>query len=180
MRRLVTASAVAAALLLVSGSAGAKDLSGRVGVGYQNTLPGTGSAISARYWVNQNVGIQGDLGLLFSDPKTGDSSNNFGLGVAGMYAFVNEPNLHLYGTGGLSFGSVAVPGPTGVDDKTAIGLDLGIGTEFFLSGLPNLGLTTEFGLQYVTVSDVGNTLSLGGADFATLGIRYYFGGPTSP
>ena len=164
----------------LSSEAEAKDLSGRVGVGYTNTLPATGSAISARYWVNPQLGIEGNLGMLLIDPDEGDSQNNFGIGVGVLYAFIDEPNLNVYGTGGLSFGSVSVATPTGSEGKTAIGFGAGIGTEWFFVGTPNLGFTTQFGLTFTSVQDSANTIALGGGEFAQFGVRYYFGGPKGP
>ena len=185
VRTFAVAASAAALLLLSPGAADAKDLSGRVGIGYVNNLPATGGAISARYWLNDAIGIQGDLGISFVDPDQGDSENNFGIGLGGQYAFVHEPNLHVYGAAGLSFGSVAVTGvgPGGApasDSETAIGVTLGMGTEWFFVGTPNLGFTTQFGLTFVSISDVANTITLSGGEFAQFGIRYYFGGPKGP
>lgn len=181
--------AIGASLLLgvvsLSSQAEAKDLTGRAGVGYTNTIPGTGSAISARYWVNPQFGIEGNLGMLLVDPDEGDSQNNFGIGLGVLYAFIAEPNLNVYGTGGLSFGSVSAPAPTtgnpgATEGKTAIGFGAGMGTEWFFVGTPNLGFTTQFGLTFTSVQDSANTISLGGGEFAQFGVRYYFGGPKGP
>lgn len=201
MRTFAAASLVVAALAVMAPSrAEAKDLTGRVGVGYINNLPGTGSgaslllfgeapggsAISTRYWLNNSLGLQGDLGVSLVSPDGGDDANNFGLGFGAQYVFVHEPNLHVYGAGGLSFGSISVSvvdpatGATTTDSNTAIGVNLGVGTEFFFVGTPNLGFTTQFGLSFVQVSDVASVISLSGGEFAQFGIRYYFGGPKGP
>ena len=190
MRHLLAAGIAAFAVSAVSPVVSAKDLTGRVGVGYTTTLPGGGggslSAVSARYWVNEQVGLEANFGLLQLSPKGGKSSNNYGFGLGGMYSFIDEPNLHVYGDAGLSFGSVGVTVPAGAgggtttDQKTAIGVTAGMGVEFFIVGLPNLGFATQVGLSYVSVTDQGSSIALGGADYASLGIRYYFGGPKGP
>lgn len=182
MRTLAVAASVVGSVVALAPRAEAKDLAGRVGVGYVNNLPATGGAISTRFWVNESVGIQGDIGFLLVDPDQGDSQNNFALGLGGQYAFIHEPNLHVYGTGGLAFGSIAVtnPGTGETDSETAIGINLGVGTEWFFVGTPNLGFTTQFGLSFVSVSDFANTIELSGGEFAQFGIRYYFGGPKGP
>ncbi len=183
MRTLAAAaSAFAAFAVFAPRDAEAKDLAGRVGVGYISNLPATGGAISTRYWLNDAIGIQGDIGFVLLDPDQGDSQNNFGIGLGGQYAFIHEPNLHVYGAAGLSFGSVTVPNAagTGTDSETAIGVNLGMGTEWFFVGTPNLGFTTQFGLTFVSISDIANTIELSGGEFAQFGIRYYFGGPKGP
>jgi hypothetical protein len=51
-------------------------------------------------------------------------------------------------------------------------LDGLLGMEFFLSGLPNLGLSVETGLALRTIRSV--TFSTLGSAFAGAGIHYYF------
>jgi len=183
MRRLVPFVVLVLAVGF-SASASAKDLTGRVGVGYVSTLPSTG-ALSARYWVTDSIGIEGDLGFSLFNPKQGDAQNAYALQLGGMYNFVDEPNLHVYGNGNLVFGSTPVQGvnaagnPT-VTNKTTVGANAGIGMEFFFVGLPNLGWTAGVGINVLNTQDVGTTVQLGGSDFASLGIRYYFGGPKGP
>lgn len=190
MRTWVGIVAVAG-LLAVSSSASAKDLTGRVGVGYTTTVPSTSfvpgfSGVSARYWVNDQFGVEGNLGFLMVSPKGGDSTNNFALNANGYYSFVNEPNLKLYGDAGLTFGSIGftvvdpVTGATSSDNKSLLGFQAGLGMEFFFVGLPNLGFSSQVGLNYLSITDVGSIVSLGGGDYATFGVRYYFGGPTGP
>lgn len=173
-------------------SAEAKELTGRFGVGYENTLVGAGgsglSGVALRYYATPQLLLNAQLGVLMIDPdaKGADSQNSFGLGVGGGYIFIDEPNLNIFGGAGLAFGQV--PGDkvdnagnvTGSEGKTAIGLNTGVGMEFFFVGLPNLGFTATYGLSYTSVSDVGSTIAIGGGDFATFGIRYYFGGPKGP
>lgn len=164
----------------------AKELTGRFGVGYENTLiggQGDLSGVAFRYYATPQLLINGQFGVLMFDPdqEGADSQNSFGLGLGGGYVFIDEPNLNVFGGAGLVFGQV--PGADeegGVEGKTAIGMNAGVGMEFFLVGLPNLGFTANYGLSLASVSDVGTTIGIGGGDFATFGIRYYFGGPKAP
>lgn len=187
--RVVAAMAVVVGAVVFEGSAEAKDLTGRVGVGYENTLVGGAggaglSGIAGRYYATPQLLLNAQFGLLMIDPDANgaDSQNSFGLGVGGGYVFIDEPNLNLFAGAGLSFGQVPGSDPTTGESegKTAIGLNAGVGMEFFLVGLPNLGLTASYGLSYANVSDVASTIAIGGGDYATFGIRYYFGGPTGP
>lgn len=186
MRTSLVALLAVAASVAVASPASAKDLSGRFGLGYTTTLPGTGAlgpsslnALSGRFWVNKQIGLEANLGYTSFSPKGGSNESGLGIGVGGMFAFVDETNMHVYGDVGLSFGQAAVvsTGPTGgVNEESAFGITAGLGSEFFFADLPNLGFTTGVGLSYSSVSNFGSTVSLGGADYATLGIRYYFGG----
>lgn len=192
MRTIVRGVAAAAVVFGVfgSGTAEAKDLTGRLGAGYENTLvagfspfSASSSSVAVRYYVNQQVMINGQLGFSSFDPDAegADSESNFGIGIGGGFVFVDEPNMNVFGLGQLQFGSVAGQDPTTgeSESKTALGLRLGLGMEFFFVGLPNLGFTTAFGLSYESVADAGSSIAIGGGDFATFGIRYYFGGPTT-
>ena len=187
MRMSVVAAIAAAFAASWSGVASAKDLTGRLGVGYESTLPSSGGAglngVSARFWVNNQLFVGGQLGVLIVDPDVpgADTQTNFGLGANAGFAFIDEPNLNVYGGGGLAFGSVSGTNAAGESEgKTAIGLNVGVGAEFFFVGLPNLGFTTFYGLSYTSVEDVASVIQIGGGEFATFGIRYYFGGPTGP
>lgn len=187
--RVVVAAGVVFGVL-GSGTAEAKDLTGRFGAGFENTLvaglspfSASDSSVAVRYYVNQQVLINGQLGFSTFDPDAdgADSESNFGVGVGGGFVFVDEPNLNVFGLVGLAFGSVAGTDPaTGeTEGKSALGLRTGLGMEFFFVGLPNLGFTTAFGLSYESIADVGNRIQIGGGDFSTFGIRYYFGGPAT-
>ena len=189
--KVVAVGAVVGAFGVGMGEAEAKDLTGRFGIGYENTLvggPGTSlSGVSARYYATPQFFVGGQLGYLMRDPDAegADSESNFGLGVNGGYVFIDEPNLNLYGGVGLAFGSVAVTGagPGGAPEtegKSALGLNAGLGMEFFFVGLPNLGFTAAVGLSYASVDDVGSEMAIGGGEFSMFGIRYYFGGPSGP
>lgn len=188
MRSFVRGAAVGFLVMGLAGVAEAKNLTGRVGVGYEDTLvagPGANlSGISARFYPTQQLFVGGVLGFSSIDPDAdgADTQTSFGLGVSTGYVFVDEPNLNLYGGAGLSFGSVSVSDPaTGdTEGKTALGLNVGVGMEFFFVGLPNLGFTAAYGLTYASVDDLGSSIALGGGEFATYGIRYYFGGPKGP
>lgn len=179
MRTLaVTLSVVG--LVALSSPASAKDLTGRFGLGYNTNLPsstGALNAISGRYWLDGRVGIEGEFGFTTFHPKTGDTATGLGLGFGGLYNFVDETNMHVFGSATAMFGQVPVTTATGVDQNNAFGLNVGVGSEFFFADLPNLGFTTGVGLTLWNITDYGTLLSLNGADYAQLGIRYYFGGP---
>lgn len=186
MRSIVRSAVVVG--LLFGAAAEAKELTGRVGVGYENTLvggPGVSlSGISARFYPTQTLFVGGILGFQSLDPDAddADTQTSFGLGVNAGYVFIDEPNLNFYGGAGLSFGSVSVVDPADGDTegKTSIGLNVGAGMEFFFVGLPNLGFCAAYGLEYGSVEDLGSSISIGGGDFGQFGIRYYFGGPKGP
>lgn len=186
MRSIVRSAVVVGVMLGAAGVAEAKDLTGRVGVGYENTLiggPGSSlSGVSARFYPTSTLFVGGVLGFQSISPDEGDTQTSFGLGVNTGYVFIDEPNLNFYGGAGLSFGSVSAvdPGSGDTEGKTALGLNVGAGMEFFFVGLPNLGFCAAYGLEYGSVDDLGSSMSIGGGDFGQFGIRYYFGGPKGP
>jgi hypothetical protein len=157
--------------LLLAVPAAAKDLSGLVGVGFTNAFSGASglTSVSARYWVDKQLGIEGLVGFESVNRERGADLNRQVFAARLLLNFVQEDNLHLYGGAGLAL----LREEFDDDSDSGLGLDLFVGAEFFFQGLPNLGFSSEVGLE---ISDDGNTTFVGthGGSFATFGIRYYF------
>ena len=71
-----------------------------------------------------------------------------------------------------------LPRGVGVDPdrgstETAKWLSVGIGIEYFFSGLPNLGFSTEVGLTMMDYDD-DNSFGTTADSFVGAGIHYYF------
>lgn len=137
----------------------ARDLHGRVGVGFENQLSGDG-ALSGRYWLPGDtdaplVGIEGVLGMNL-DPTQARLS----AGVRALGVFLVEDNLNLYGAASVAW----VGGPN------VVRLQPAIGAEFFLFGLENLGVTAEWGLDV----DLGSDWRVATPGHPVTGVRYYF------
>ena len=162
-------SIVGMVLLLISGTVYAKDLKGKVGLGFNSQLSPTGmDSISGKYWLNNELGFQGIFGFTFSDDV-----NEYDLGGKALFKIKDEENMYVAAIGGLGLAHVD---PDKTDSDTGWWASVGVGLEYFFSGLPNLGFSTEVGFQ---ISDYNDNTAFGTmADtFVSAGIHYYFGGP---
>lgn len=161
---LVFIALLIAAAGLVS-NAEARDLQGRLGLGYNAQFAnyresgGTVPAISAKYAVTKDIAFEGVLGFATTKPANS---------VVGMKFFKNlffENNLNFYGI--LAGGLVTANNNSGFDFQG------GFGTEFFIPGLESVGISFELGaeLTNITGSTVFRTV---GASFLNAGMRFYF------
>jgi hypothetical protein len=144
--------------------ANARDLQGRLGIGYNaqfanfhetNGVP----AIAAKYAPTKDIAFEAVLGMTTATP---------GNSVIGLKFFKNlffENNLNFYTmlAGGL------------VTANTLSGMDFqgGFGCEFFIPGLESVGISFELGAELTDISGsmVFRTM---GASFLNAGMRFYF------
>jgi hypothetical protein len=145
----------------------ARELHGRVAVGFEDQLAATsdGGALSARYWLPTAsgagsarapmVGAELSVGL---DVREGGAGPSVGGRV--LYAFLLEDNLNLVASGGVAW----------VGATRSLRLQPALGAEFFLFGLENLGISAEWGVNV----DVGESFALTTPGNSVAGVRYYF------
>ena len=138
------------AFALTIGSAQAKDLSGRVGVGFNHNF-GDRSTISIRYALPLGdpavqVQVEGFGGLAINNANAGW----FIAGGRALGAVVVEDNLNLYLAAGAGYMT------DGTQNTSALRLQPAMGVEFFLFGLENLGFMTEWGVNV----DLGSVTGL--------------------
>jgi hypothetical protein len=161
----VVGSVALASLLVAVPKASARDLQGRLGLGYNAQFAnyresgGTVPAIAAKYAVTKDIAFEGVLGFATTKPANS---------VIGMKFFKNlffENNLNFYSM--LAGGIVAANGNSGFDFQG------GFGSEFFIPGLESVGLSFELGVELtnITGSMVFRTV---GASFLHAGMRFYF------
>jgi hypothetical protein len=169
MKRLLLLSP----LLGFSPEVDAKDLRGRIGLGFNQQL-GHVSAISLRYAIPTNshainIQLEGNFGLDTATEPTFDpeanalsSSRSVFSGARLLYGFVAEDNMTLFGAGGV--GILTNSGDTTVRIQPSMGAD------FFLFGLDNLGFTVEWGLNV----DTGSNPGVETAAAVAAGVHYWF------
>jgi hypothetical protein len=153
-------------LIIFTGGVFAKDLKGDLGVGFNSQLSPQGvDSISAKYWINNELCVQGIFG--FSNT---DDTDEMDVGGKVHFKIKDEENLHVDAVAGVGFAYV---NPDQGSSDTTTWLSGGMGIEYFFSGLPNLGFSTEIGL---TITDDDDNTSVGTtADtFVGAGIHYYF------
>jgi len=141
----------------------AKDLSGRLGVGYTNEFSNSTSsknvpAFSLKYGASKDLHLLGAVGFNSLSPAS--------FTVAGK-VFKNifyETNLNFYSAVGLAYLK---------DAQSGIELLGVLGAEFFIPGIDSLGFLFETGVSAsnVTGSFVLKTV---GFTFINAGIHFYF------
>lgn len=166
MKTVKTIVILVSLLALLAAPALAKDLKGKLGVGFNSQLSPQGvDSLSAKYWLNNELCVQGILGFRYTD-----DADEMDFGGKLHFKIKDEENLHVDAIAGVGFAYV---NPDQGSSDTATWLSAGMGIEYFFSGLPNLGFSTEVGL---TIMDYDDDTSVGtSADtFVGAGIHYYF------
>jgi hypothetical protein len=166
MRKVKFIAILLIIILVSTSNVAAKDLLGLIGVGFNSQLsPRDITSISIKYWAGSKLCLQGMLGFQLTDDV-----DEFDIGGKALYVIKSEQNMNVYAGGGL--GIANIDQDAGGSD-TAFSLSGVLGVEYFFSGLPNLGFSTELGLMFL---DYDNEDSVGSdADtFLTAGIHYYF------
>jgi hypothetical protein len=162
--RVLLAAFVLTAPVISSHDARARDLQGRIGLGYNaefvnNLIDQRVPGISIKYGLTRDIAAEAIVGIVTSSPT--DT-------VTGIKFFKNifyETNLNFYFTLG---GAVL-----SAKSKTGAEFLGGFGVEFFIPGLESLGFATETGGTFdnLTGSFALRTL---GVSFLDAGIHFYF------
>jgi hypothetical protein len=151
-------------LLVLSGTSHAKELQGRLGLGYNSEFANSTASqrvpgVSFKYGMTRDIAVEGIVGIAMTSP-----SNS----VTALKVFKNifyETNLNFYfmfGGGILSGG-----GNTGAEFLA------GFGAEFFIPGIESLGFSMETGATFDNLSG-SFTLKTLGVSFLDAGIHFYF------
>lgn len=168
---------IACAALMLAVPAAAKDMTGLWGVGFTKALTPKGSdmtAVSARYWLDKQLGLEGLFGYELVNNDDGGDERSLSLGGRFLIKMVEEDNLQVYGGAGLALLYHKYEDADGDNQGGAgLGAEAFAGVEYFFQGLPNLGFSSEVGLK---LADDGDRTVFGtdGGSFIDLGIRYYF------
>jgi hypothetical protein len=161
--------AMALATMLTAGvfceRAEAKDLSGRLGIGFNDQFatrsPFTFDdipALSAKYAISRDIAFAGIVGLNTHSPS------GFTLGGKVFKNIFYETNLNFYVAGALA---LLKRDQTGFEAQTLFG------TEVFIPGIDSLGLSFEAGLA--AGNSTGSfTLRTVGYTFLHAGVHFYF------
>jgi len=159
---------------------------GRTGIGFRQAFFSSRysapTELSLKFKVSDKQALSPYLGFNLS--ADGNTAWGLGLGTRIYFDFVKEKQIEFFGLGGVgllvgSSETTAVIGQNQVSSSdTYVGFDFlaGFGTEFFLSGIPNLGFSLEAGLDFSLVHQDGdNFIEIGTVGQAlNAGIHYYF------
>ena len=168
MRALHRPALLALVLLLaLPAAASARDLRGKVGLGFNNDFSSL-TSVSVKLGLptalpSLNLQVQALVGFaVFAD-----QDNRFFAGGRVLMPVVAEDNLNIYGAIGAGYARFH-------DQRQTLRAGAALGVEFFLFGLENLGLSAELGLNL----DAGNQkidLATTAGTAASVGVHYYFG-----
>ncbi|MBI3542375.1 MAG: hypothetical protein HY075_03760 [Deltaproteobacteria bacterium] len=144
-------------------TASAKDLSGRLGIGFTNDFSNSTAArnvpaVSVKYGASKDLHVLGALGFNTLDPAS------FTLGGKIFKNIFYETNLNFYSSVGLAYLK---------DAKSGIEILGVLGCEFFIPGIDSLGLLFETG---VSASNVTGSFAIKtvGYTFINAGMHFYF------
>ena len=178
MKKLLTAVCMVA---LLAGISFAKSTPVKKSLGY-NTQTGQ-DALSYRVWTGKNgIGWEALFGYSIVDLGAG-SGTNYVLGGKYLKCIKKEKNLKTYFFGMLALTKTStlstvagpLPGTTvlGMASTSGTAFGGGLGVEFFLNGLPNLGFGSELTFIIDSTDGAKYTGILAGPA-TSVGIRYYF------
>lgn len=135
------------------------------------------NVLSLRYWANKDWGIEGLLGYY----SYANSINGSLIGGRYLRSIKRERYLNLYGFGMLAIVNTSQVSPTNSNNTESVGgtcIALGLGAEFFIEELPNLGVSFEAGLADMTGDYYNNAstkgIALFGNPVSNVALHYYF------
>lgn len=155
--------AIALATVTLPHSAAAREMQGRIGLGYNSEFQNSTAtnrvpAVSLKYGLTRDIGVEGLFGIATTSPA------NTVIGAKFFKNLLYETNLNYYFM--LGGGILSASGNSG---GQFLG---GFGVEFFVPGLESLGFSFEVGASIDTLS--GMTVRTLGASFLDAGMHFYF------
>lgn len=152
------------AFVMIGGSAEAKDMTNRLGVGYKNQFSSDLPGLAMQYYPGADLGLSGVLGV-----DTEKDHSRFGM-MAKIHRIVfHEENLHFY----MGAGAGIVSLETSSSNQSGFELGGFAGTEFFFSGLDNLGFSFEMGVSVTSMSNSVRFRTFGDSPIRA-GMTFYF------
>jgi hypothetical protein len=160
---------VAAAILSAASTpmhAHAKELAHRLGVGFADQFGLTNSmpALAVRYYPATDFGVMGLMGV-----DTQKDNSRFGFMAKAFKVIFKEENLNFY----LGAGAGIVSQQNSGNNDSGFVIDGYVGTEWFFTGLENLGFAFEAGVGVTSISSQVRFRTMGDAPFRA-GIIFYF------
>lgn len=139
------------------------NFSGRLGIGMSNQLVNGVPALSVKLQKSRSSALGFILGL-----KSSEGDTNYGAGLKYYQYIYDEPNLTFYGLALLALQSYQFQGET----LSGHQLDFGMGSEFHLQGIENIGFSFEFGLS-IHEAENKSVISTFGDSFVKSSIHFY-------
>jgi len=143
MKKVIIILSVYLSAFLVGSISFSKPMPQRLGLGIKNNTAQSIPSLAIVYNINNDMALTGGFGF---DSRRDYSTSQVNIGI--RHAIFHETNLHFYGGGQAAI--VSYEDPTN-GKKSGFEANLVLGTEFFFSGLENVGFTFEGGLGLSTV-----------------------------
>lgn len=145
MKNYIVIFFIYAVAFLVSSMSFSKEMPRRLGIGIKDNTSESIPSLAAVYNVGPSMAVTGGLGI---DTKKDYSTSQINAGV--RYIIFHESQLHFYSGGQLALVTLENP----VDQKnTGFEANLIFGTEFFFTGLENVGFSFEGGVGLSTIKN---------------------------
>ena len=145
-------------LLLMTQISHARDMSGRLGLGFVNQFSSGAPSLALKYGLTKDMAVQGSAGFDTSLP----TAANFGGKVFKNLFY--ESNMNFYAAFGLAYVKAQ---STGVEILSLVG------AEFFIPGIESLGLSFETGISVCNVTGTFGVKTVG-FSFWQAGTHFYF------
>ncbi|MGZ3698818.1 MAG: hypothetical protein ACXWPM_03545 [Bdellovibrionota bacterium] len=149
------------ALMFLAPEAHARDMQGRLGIGFNNEWVTGSSApsLSVKYGFTRDLAMEVTAGVATTSPIALNAGAKFFKNI--FY----ETSLNFYFM--IGAGLVSLSGNTGAEFLT------GFGAEFFIPGIESLGLSIETGAE-VDNAGGGFVVRTLGVSFLAAGVHFYF------
>ncbi len=156
---------ILATLTFSTESAYARDMHGRMGLGYNGQFASTQQtngvpAISIRYGLSSRAQVE-VIGGFYSGLN--------GTGVAAL-KFMQTIHPETY----MNFYWLAAGGYVGAGGRSGTEWLGGLGTEFFIPGIESIGFAFETGLSFENLTSSSFVLKTFGLSFINVGMHFYF------
>jgi len=149
--------------LLMTNSACAMSLLGRLGIGATNQVVTGISALSVKLQRNRSTALSGIFGL-----NNSSDSSNYALGAKVYRLIYDEPQLNFYS----ALAAITFTYQDEGDTVSGYQVDAGFGSEFSLQGLESIGFSFEFGLG-VNKYNGGSNVQTYGHHIITSAVHFY-------
>ena len=158
MHQKLSVMLIVLSLIGVTDSTWAKDVSGRLGIGYTDQFSIDIPSVTVQYYPNQELGVSTTLGV---DTQEGNSKFGFMVKVYRILFVENQMNFYI-GSGAaiisqkwtskLPSNKASDADKNSDDNVTGFELNGYVGGEFFIPGLDSLGFSFEAGVGITSMS----------------------------
>ncbi|MBI5554979.1 MAG: hypothetical protein HY920_03890 [Elusimicrobia bacterium] len=157
----------------MSVSVASNDMTGQLGIGTN------GQGIGARYWLNDNMAVDGNLSFSF-----GEDDTEFGIGGGAAYVLKKTTYLRFLALAGIQLDIDNSEVGNYKTEQTSFNIGGGLGVNFRFQEIPNLSFeayVSRLGLDIASTDTTinGNATSDSSTMFATqpgigFAVKYYF------